>query len=158
MAWQDALLKLREDLAEVRAERSRRAAEAEAEHQQRQQQLSELATSLELSGLLAKLNDILLDSQGEIETFSSWETPEEEEDADAEAADLALYDAEDEEEEADFFTAILSWEEDGEREIAVDLGLTDEGFSLRVNGVDTRLERDALEQSLVQAFRDELEI
>lgn len=157
MAWRDALLKLREDLAEVRAERSRRAAEAEAEHQRRQQQLSELATSLELSGLLAKLNDILLDDQGEIETFSSWETPEED-DAEAEAADLALYDAEDEEEEADFFTAILSWEEDGEREIAVDLGLTDEGLYLRVNGVDTRLERDALEQALVQAFRDELEI
>ena len=157
MAWRDALLKLREDLAEVRAERSRRAAEAEAEHQQRQQQLSELATSLELSGLLAKLNDILLDGQGEIEPFSSWETPEED-DAEAEEADLALYDAEDEEEEADFFTAILSWEEDGEREIAVDLGLTDEGLYLRVNGVDTRLERDALEQALVQAFRDELEI
>ena len=51
----------------------------------------------------------------------------------------------------------MIWDEAGEREIAVDLGLSEDGTYLQVNGVDIRPEGEALEQALVEAFRDELE-
>ena len=65
-------------------------------------------------------------------------------------------DVEDDDEEA--ITNILSWDEDGDREIAVEIILDEEGVSLQVNGVEIRPEREALEQALVEAFRDELEL
>ena len=53
---------------------------------------------------------------------------------------------------------MLSWEEAGDREIAVEVVSDSEGISLQVNGVEIRPEREALEQALVEAFRDELEL
>ena len=85
-----------------------------------------------------------------METLTSWETEGEDD-------PFYLEDVADEE-ETDFVTAILSWDEQGEREIAVDLGLTEQGFYLQVNGADVRLERGALERALVEAFREELEL
>ena len=61
-------------------------------------------------------------------------------------------------EESDYVNAILTWEEDGEREIILDLGFGEQGTSLLVNGVDIRLEQEALEQALVEAFRMQLEL
>ena len=52
----------------------------------------------------------------------------------------------------------MIWDEAGEREIVVDLGLSEDGTYLQVNGVDIRMEAEALEQALVEAFRDELEL
>jgi hypothetical protein len=43
-------------------------------------------------------------------------------------------------------------------EIVVDLGLSDEGTYLQINGIEIRPEREALEKGLVEAFRDELEL
>ena len=68
-----------------------------------------------------------------------------------------VFEGNDLDDDSEAFTAFLSWEEDGEREIAVDLGVTDAGVYLRVNGKDTRQERRALEQALLRAFREELE-
>lgn len=154
MAWRDDLLELKTELAEVRAERRQQAAEDEAEHQRQLERLSNFASSLSISDLLAEMNNVLLNGEGEIETFAPWDTTEE--DVEEEEDDLLLGDAE-LEEDTDTFTAILAWEEDGEREIEVDLGITDEGFYLQVNGAGIRPERRALEQALVHAFRDELE-
>ena len=55
-------------------------------------------------------------------------------------------------------TTILSWVEGGEMEIAVDLGLSEGGIYLQINEIEIRPERDALEQGLIEAFRDELEL
>ena len=60
--------------------------------------------------------------------------------------------------EADVITDILTWEEGGELELAVDLGISDDGIYLQVNGVDIRTEREALEQALIEGFRDELNL
>ncbi|MCS5669142.1 MAG: hypothetical protein NZ876_17350, partial [Dehalococcoidia bacterium] len=60
--------------------------------------------------------------------------------------------------DTDVITTILSWEEGGEMEIAVDLGLSDEGIYLQINEIEIRPERDALEQGLIVAFRDELDL
>jgi hypothetical protein len=156
MAWRDTLEDLEAELAEMREERLRQAMAEEAEHQKQREQLSQLAASLEIAHLLEEMNSILLKRGGQIETLPSWEATEEE------AEDLALpplfADIEDDEEDADYISFTLSWEEDGEREIVVDLGISDKGTYLLVNGEDTRPERNALERALVEAFRQEIEL
>ena len=150
MAWQETLLKLREELASDRSERQQQAATEEEERGRQRARLTEFAASWEIPPLLAEMNRILLDGRGRVESLTSWETEEDE--------DPFYLDVGEDEEETDFVTAILSWDEQGEREIAVDLGLTDQGFYLQVNGADVRLDRGALERALVEAFREELEI
>ena len=155
MAFRDDLTKLKEELAEVRAERLRQAAEDEAERQRQLERLSEIADTLGISDLLTQMNQVLLDGAGQVETIApSLETLEE--DVNEEDYEL-VFEGNDLDEDSEAFTAFLSWEEDGEREIAVDLGVTDAGVYLRVNGKDTRQERRALEQALLRAFREELE-
>ena len=43
-------------------------------------------------------------------------------------------------------------------EIAVDLGLSDDGIYLQINEIEIRPEKEALEQGLIEAFRDELDL
>ena len=148
MAWQDSLSDLKGELADVRAEKRRRAEEEEADIRREREEISQMAEGLAISALLDDMNTVLLDGAGEVETIISWE--EEEEDI--------VIDGEEDEEEGDAIAAILSWDEGGEREIAVDVGMSDDGPFLQVNGVDIRPEREALEAALMQAFRDELEI
>ena len=149
MTWRDTLGRLQEELAEVRAERQRQAAAEDAEIQQQREELARLDISLGINQLLKEMNATLLNGQGDIETIVSWIPAAEGDDEDVDDP---------EEEEADLMSTILTWEEAGEREIAVDLGLGEDGTYLQVNGVDIRLEADALEQALVEAFRDELEL
>ena len=148
MAWQDSLAELKGELADTRAERRRLAEEEEADIRREREEISKMAEELAVSALLEDMNTVLLDGAGEVETITSWE--EEEEDI--------VIDGEEEEEEGDAIAAILSWDEGGEREIAIDVGVSDDGPFLQVNGVDIRPEREALEAALMQAFRDELEI
>ncbi len=149
MAWRDTLGRLLEELAELRAERQRQAAAEDAEIRRLREELARQAATLGITQLLNEMNATLLNGQGDIETIVSWEAPAE---GDAEHLDDS------EEEDADLIATILTWEEAGEREIAVDLGLGEDGTYLQVNGVDIRLEAGALEQALVEAFRDELEL
>ena len=155
MQWRDALSAFREQLVQVRAERQRQAAATDAQLQQDRQELSRLAGSLGISELLADLNNNLLEGQGDIETVVSWDSSQvsTEEDED----EPEILDNEDEE-QGDAITQVLSWEEFGDREIAVELVLVEEGTSVQVNGVEIRPERGALEQALLEAFRDELEL
>jgi hypothetical protein len=152
MTWRETLAELKEDLAEVRAERLQQATADEAEFQRQRDELSQLADSLGVSSLLTDINQTLLDDRGTIETIVSWESEEEDDD------ELLPTDGPGEEEEADVIALILSWAEGGERELAIDLGVTDQGIYVQVNGVEVRSEREALESALLQAFRDELEI
>lgn len=152
MAWRDTLGRLREELADVRAERQRQAAADEAGIQHQREELSKLVTSLEINKLLNEMKATLLNGQGELETIISWEAPADGDDEDINDRDDS------EEEEGDLIANILIWDEAGEREIAVDLGSSEDGTYLQVNGVDIRMEAEALEQALVEAFRDELEL
>lgn len=152
--WQNVLILLRDELAGVRADRRRQAAEAEPELLRGRQKLTALADSLGIAGMLSDMNATLLDGRGDVETIASWEI---EEDLDEEEEVPNSPDAGDDE-EADAVTALLSWVEDGEREIAVDLVWDGAATFLQVNGIEIRRDRGALEQALVEAFRDELEI
>ncbi len=154
MAWRDTLVALRDELAEVRAQRRQRAAAEEAQSQQDRQEMSRLASSMNITEMLSEMNARLLEGQGDVETILSWESPQDDQDGD-DGDDTGMGD---EENDGDVLATVLTWEEDGEREIAVDLGLADQGPFLQVNEIDVRPEQQALEQALVQAFRDELEL
>ncbi len=144
MAWLDSLSELKQELAGVRAERLSQTSADEAEMQKERDELSRLAETLAVSDLLAEMNATLLDGQGTVEKIVSWESDEE---------DAGL-----EEEDADVIALILTWEERGERELAIDLGVTGDGTYVQVNGIEVRAEREALEPALLQAFREELEL
>ena len=155
MAWRDTLNGLRDELAEVRAERQHQTRAIEAEQQRQREELSKLADTLGVSQLLNEMNSVLLRGEGKVENLPSWENGEEDEEL--EELPLLLDNFEDEE-GGDVLSSVLTWEEDGEREIAVDLGFADQGPFLQVNEIDTRPEQQALEQALVEAFREELEL
>jgi hypothetical protein len=149
MAWRDSLAELKEELAGTRAERLSQASDEDAEIQKEREELSRLADSLGVSGLLSDMNRTLLDGQGTVEKILSWETDEDDEDGGP---------GSEEEEDADVIALILTWEERGERELAIDLGVTDDGVYVQINGIEIRSEREALEPALLQAFREELEL
>ena len=147
MAWRDSLAELKEELANIRAERLSQASDEDAEIEKEREELSRLADSLRVSELLSDMNRTLLDGQGTVEKIVSWEADEEDEDG-----PMA------EEVDADVIALSLTWEERGERELAIDLGVADEGVYVQINGIEIRAEREAMEPALLQAFREELEL
>ena len=157
MTWRETLEGLKQELTDVRAVRQRRVDEDEAGLQKERDDLSRTSQDLDVDGLLAEMNATLLDGKGEIETIVGWESTGE--DPDQEAGISMNGDEPDEDDEdTDVITTILSWEEGGEMEIAVDLGLSDDGIYLQINEIEIRPEKDALEQGLIEAFRDELDL
>ena len=156
MAFRDTLQSLKTELDETRVERRRQSLEEETRRQAQREELSQLAESLAIPALVSEMNRVLLEDSGKVVSYSSWDSPPES--AVSSLAVLPLGEDDDEDDDADYISAELTWEEDGEREIAVDLGIVEEGFYLQVNGIDVRIEREALEQALVEAFREELQV
>ena len=157
MTWRDTLEGLKQDLAEVREQRQRRLEAEDADLQKERDDLSQMAQTLGIGELLAEMNATLLDGKGNIETLVGWESGPEELEMDP-GIGMNGDEPSDGEQDTDVVTTILSWEERGEMEIAVDLGLSDDGIYLQINEIEVRPERDALEQGLIEAFRDELEL
>ena len=151
MTWRETLSNLRDELAQARQERQQYLAEVEAERKSQQDQLYQLSASLGIAELLDEMNAILLGGQGRVETENSWDATD-----DDDEEDLLTLDGD--EDELRYIASYLSWDEDGEREIAVDLGFSEDGIYLQVNEADVRTDRQALEQALIQAFRDELQL
>ena len=157
MTWRDTLEGLKQELIEVRTQRQRRVEEEDAGLQKERDDLSLLAKDLGVDELLAEMNATLLDGKGEIQTIIGWESDDGDPDLDG-VISMNGDEPDDDGEDTDVITTILSWEEGGEMEIAVDLGLSDEGIYLQINEIEIRPERDALEQGLIVAFRDELDL
>ena len=157
MTWRDTLEGLKQELVEVRTQRQRRVEEEDAGLQKERDDLSRMAKDLGVDELLAEMNATLLDGRGEIETIIGWESDDGDPDLDG-VISMNGDEPDDDDEDTDVITTILSWEEGGEMEIAVDLGLSDEGIYLQINEIEIRPERDALEQGLIVAFRDELDL
>jgi len=157
MTWRDTLEGLKQELTEVRTQRQRRVEEEDAGLQKERDDLSRMAKDLGVDELLAEMNATLLDGKGEIQTIIGWESDVGDPDLDG-VISMNGDEPDDDDEDTDVITTILSWEEGGEMEIAVDLGLSDEGIYLQINEIEIRPERDALEQGLIVAFRDELDI
>ncbi len=155
MAWLDTLQALKTELDDTRRQRKQQASEAEQQRRVQREELSQIAESLGITSLVADMNRVLLQDSGTLDSYSSWEPSQE---TSPSPLPMLAGDDEDDEEEADYISVELTWDEDGEREIAVDLGIGEDGVYLQVNGIDTRIERDALEQALIEAFRDELQV
>ena len=157
MTWRDTLEGLKQELIEVRTQRQRRVEEEDAGLQKERDDLSRMAKDLGVDELLAEMNATLLDGKGEIQTIVGWVSDDGDPDLDG-VISMNGDEPDDDGEDTDVITTILSWEEGGEMEIAVDLGLSDEGIYLQINEIEIRPERDALEQGLIVAFRDELDL
>ena len=167
MAWRDSLNDMRDELADVRARRLKRAEAEDAKLEKLHQDMTALVDSLAIGRLLAEMNATLLDGDGEIESIVSWneERSDEKSDPDEQFGGYKIrsdreshLETDDEDDDEDTITTILSWDEDGDREIAVEVILDEEGISLQVNGVEIRPDTEALQQGLLEAFRDELEL
>ena len=157
MTWRETLEGLKDELTDVRTQRRQRVDEEEAELQKDREELTLLAQELGVGELLAEMNTVLLDGKGEIETMTSWASEDDDSDTDP---DISMNGDGPEEfdEDTDVITTILSWDEGEDMEIAVDLGISAEGKYLQINDIVIRLEREALEQGLIEAFKDELEL
>ena len=155
MTWRETLEGLKEELTNIRARRQSRVDEEAASLQKEREDLSNRAQELGINELLAEMNNTLLDGNGAIETIVGWVTADD--DLELEPG-ISMNGEEPDEDDTDVITTILSWEEGGDLEIAVDLGLSDDGIYLQINEIEIRPERSALEQGLIEAFRDELEL
>ncbi len=156
MTWRDTLLDLRDELAETRAQRLRQTQEENTEAERVRGVLNQLVDSLQIPQLLTELNEILLEGKGNLETFISWEGEDEDDEPEK---GFNLVSLNEEQEELDEIYMSLTWEENDERTIEVEVGNSeDEGLYLMVNGVSIRHEQAALEQALVVAFREELDL
>ncbi len=162
MAWRDTLVKLRDSVAQARAEKLSEAETWQEERRDHRGKLQEMADSLGIGLLLTEMNTVLLEGAGELETFASWEPLEALLGLPTGLPGLVDDDDEDEDgfedDDADVISSVLSWDEAGEREIVVDLGWDEEGMFLEVNGEEVRHDRAALERALVEAFKKELAV
>ena len=156
MTWRETLEGLKEELTNIRAQRQSRVDEEAASLQKEREDLSNRARELGINELLAEMNNTLLDGNGAIETIVGWATADD--DLELEPGISMNGEEPDEDDDTDVITTILSWEEGGDLEIAVDLGLSNDGIYLQINEIEIRSERTALEQGLIEAFRDELEL
>ena len=156
MTWRETLEGLKEELTNIRAQRQSRVDEEAAGLQKEREDLSNRARELGINELLAEMNNTLLDGNGAIETIVGWVTADD--DLELEPGISMNGEESDEDDDTDVITTILSWEEGGDLEIAVDLGLSNDGIYLQINEIEIRPERAALEQGLIEAFRDELEL
>ena len=155
MTWRETLQGLKDELTNVRAQRQRRLDEEAASLEKERDELSERAQELGIDELLAEMNITLLDGAGEIETIVGWVSANN--DLELEPG-ISMNGEELDDDDTDVITTILSWEEGGDLEIAVDLGLSEDGIYLQINEIEIRPERGALEQGLIEAFRDELDL
>ena len=156
MTWRETLEGLKDELSNIRARRQSRVDEEAASLQKEREDLSNRAQELGINELLAEMNNTLLDGNGAIETIVGWVTADD--DLELEPGISMNGEEPDEDDDTDVITTILSWEEGGDLESAVDLGLSDDGIYLQINEIEIRPERVALEQGLIEAFRDELEL
>lgn len=145
MPWRESLSELKAELTEIRATRMARLQAYDNELAAERKQLLDQHQELEIPQLIADMNEVLLDGQGEVETVIEWEDQDDDEPYDDDDA-------------ADVITTALTWEEGDELEIVCELVMLDEGIALMVNGDQIRVERAALEQSLLSAFREQLRL
>ena len=145
MPWRESLSELKAELTEIRATRMARLEAYDNELAAERKQLLDQHQELEIPQLIADMNEVLLNGQGEVETVIEWEDQDDDEPYDDDDA-------------ADVITTALTWEEGDELEIVCELVMLDEGIALMVNGDQIRVERAALEQSLLSAFREQLRL
>ena len=151
MEWMDTLVNLKADLTDAR-DKLRTDWQAIADGlDEKRLELVNQADAMDISSFLSQINTVLLEGQGTISYLQSWE---EESDDDASGLDESMDDFDD----ADYVSTILTWQESGLCEIAVDVELGEQGISVQVNEVEIRPDPESLKSALITAFKEELDL
>jgi len=151
MEWMDTLVNLKSDLTDAR-DKLRTDWQAIADGlAEKRLELVNQADAMDISSFLSQINTVLLEGQGTISYLQSWE---EESDDDASGLDESMDDFDD----ADYVSTILTWQESGLCEIAVDVELGEQGIAVQVNEVEIRPDPESLKSALITAFKEELDL
>ena len=151
MEWMDTLVNLKSDLTDARDKlRTEWQAIVDGLDEKRLELVNQ-ADAMDISRFLSQINTVLLEGQGTISYLQSWE---EESDDDASELDESMDDFDD----ADYVSTILTWQESGLCEIAVDVELGEQGISVQVNEVEIRPDPESLKSALITAFKEELDL
>ena len=151
MDWKDTLVNLKSDLTDAR-DKLRTDWQAIADGlDEKRLELVNQADAMDISSFLSQINTVLLEGQGTISYLQSWE---EESDDDASGLDESMDDFDD----ADYVSTILSWEESGLCEIAVDIESGEQGIAMQVNEVEIEPQEEPLKSALITAFKEELDL
>ena len=151
MDWKDTLVNLKSDLADARSKLRSDWQAIEHDLAAQRSELVKQADAIGITDLLSEINTVLLEGLGTISYIKSWE---EDSEGDSRSLDESMDDFDD----ADYVSTILSWEESGLCEIAVDIESGEQGIAMQVNEVEIEPQEEPLKSALITAFKEELDL
>ena len=148
--WNEKLNLAASELESAREKRDDLIKETEAAIIRYQVEIETLFTELDVEKLLNDMNKVLFSGSGSLQVTKSWE--------DSNSADTEEREEDDEEvQDTDFISCVLEWEENGERELAVDVGRDESGLYIEVNGHEISMDEETLQAAVLYAVKEELD-
>ena len=148
--WNEKLNLAASELESAREKRDDLIKETEAAIIRYQVEIETLFTELDVEKLLNDMNKVLFSGSGSLQVTKSWE--------DSGSADTEESEEDEEEvQDTDFISCVLEWEENGERELAVDDGRDDSGLYIEVNGHEISMDEETLQAAVLYAAKEELD-
>ena len=148
--WNEKLNLAASELESAREKRDDLLKETEAAIIRYQVEIETLFTELDVEKLLNDMNKVLFSGSGSLQVTKSWE--------DSSSADTEESEEDDEEvQDTDFISCVLEWEENGERELAVDVGRDESGLYIEVNGHEISMDEETLQAAVLYAVKEELD-
>ncbi len=148
--WNEKLNLAASELESAREKRDDLIKETEAAIIRYQVEIETLFTELDVEKLLNDMNKVLFSDSGTLQVTKSWE--------DSSSGDTEESEEDDEEvQDTDFISCVLEWEENGERELAVDVGRDESGLYIEVNGHEISMDEETLQAAVLYAVKEELD-
>ena len=148
--WNEKLNLAASELESAREKRDDLIKETEAAIIRYQVEIETLFTELDVEKLLNDMNKVLFSGSGSLQVTKSWE--------DSSSADTEESEEDDEEvQDTDFISCVLEWEENGEKELAVDVGRDESGLYIEVNGHEISMDEETLQAAVLYAVKEELD-
>ena len=148
--WNEKLNLAASELESAREKRDDLIKETEAAIIRYQVEIETLFTELDVEKLLNDMNKVLFSGSGTLQVTKSWE--------DSSSGDTEESEEDDEEvQDTDFISCVLEWEENGERELAVDVGRDESGLYIEVNGHEISMDEETLQAAVLYAVKEELD-
>ena len=148
--WNEKLNLAASELESAREKRDDLIKETEAAIIRYQVEIETLFTELDVEKLLNDMNKVLFSGSGSLQVTKSWE--------DSSSADTEESEEDDEEvQDTDFISCVLEWEENGERELAADVGRDESGLYIEVNGHEISMDEETLQAAVLYAVKEELD-
>ena len=148
--WNEKLNLAASELESAREKRDDLIKETEAAIIRYQVEIEPLFTELDVEKLLNDMNKVLFSGSGCLQVTKSWE--------ESSSADTEESEEDDEEvQDTDFISCVLEWEENGERELAVDVGRNESGLYIEVNGHEISMDEETLQAAVLYAVKEELD-